>query len=159
METQPDLSKLSVHELRSEQKRLEKFRNDLLAAFPDLETRDVSLTQRYEMGREGGERGEYGEFIKAKGQIDRLKLELIMRGQAPEVFASSQDPDTKKTNRECFVLPTLAKNGWSILDWAKNAGVDFHTANNFLKGKTRPYLSTRKKLAECLDIKVDELPS
>jgi lambda repressor-like predicted transcriptional regulator len=56
------------------------------------------------------------------------------------------------------VQPILAKNGWSIHDWAIESEVDFHTANNYLKGKSKPYRSTRKKLADSLGISVQDLP-
>jgi transcriptional regulator with XRE-family HTH domain len=55
-------------------------------------------------------------------------------------------------------MPILAKRGWSIHEWAVNSDVDFHTANGYLKGETNPFRSTRKKLAESLGIKVEELP-
>ena len=60
--------------------------------------------------------------------------------------------------RESLVCPILDKKGWSIEDWANESGVDFHTANNYLKSKTNPYRSTRKKLADSLGIGVEELP-
>lgn len=60
--------------------------------------------------------------------------------------------------RAAFIAPILDEKGWSILDWANNSGVDFHTANDFLKGNTKPYASTRKKLAGSLGLKVGELP-
>jgi hypothetical protein len=37
--------------------------------------------------------------------------------------------------------------------------VDFHTANDYLKGKTNSYKSTRKKLADALGVPVEELPA
>jgi hypothetical protein len=49
--------------------------------------------------------------------------------------------------------------GWSILDWAKNSAVDFHTANDYFKGETKPYPSTRKKFADSLGISAKDLPS
>jgi len=61
--------------------------------------------------------------------------------------------------REAFVRPRLESMGWSILDWAKNSGVDFHTANDYFKGETKPYPSTRKKLADSLGITAKDLPS
>jgi len=61
--------------------------------------------------------------------------------------------------REAFVRPILAKKGWSVHDWAMKSKVDFHTADHYLKGKSRPYASTLKKLADALDVEVAELPS
>jgi hypothetical protein len=58
--------------------------------------------------------------------------------------------------RKSFVQPILDERGWSIEDWAKESKVDFHTANDYLKGITEPYPSTRKKLAVSLGVR--ELP-
>jgi hypothetical protein len=60
--------------------------------------------------------------------------------------------------REVFVRPILQERGLSIHDWATNADVDFHTADNYIKGKTKPYPATRKKLAGALGIAVEKLP-
>lgn len=60
--------------------------------------------------------------------------------------------------REGFVMPILKKKGWSILDWANESKVDYHTAQGYLKGQTNPYLSTRRKLADALGVPVEELP-
>jgi len=35
------------------------------------------------------------------------------------------------------VMPILGRKGWSIHEWAVESRVDFHTANKYLKGKTR----------------------
>lgn len=60
--------------------------------------------------------------------------------------------------REAFIRPILEMKGFSVHDWARTAKVDFHTADNYLKGKTRPYPSTLKKLAGALDVEVVKLP-
>jgi len=60
--------------------------------------------------------------------------------------------------REAFIKPILEKKGLSIRQWAINAKVDFHTADNYLKGMTKPYPDTLKKLADALGVKVEELP-
>ncbi len=81
--------------------------------------------------------------------------------KALETSASSLRPDANPTNarkRKSFVSPILASKGWSILDWASNSDVDFNTANNYLKGKTKPYESTRAKLAKSLGVEVQKLP-
>jgi len=65
----------------------------------------------------------------------------------------------KPTNeREPRVMPLLNERGMSINDWAVQSGVDFHTANRYLKGLSNPYQSTRNKLAKSLGIKVEDLP-
>jgi len=69
-----------------------------------------------------------------------------------------QRSDRTKSKRVSVVQPLLDKRGWSPNDLAIQAGVDFHTANNFLNGSANPYPSTRKKLADALGIRPDELP-
>jgi len=68
-------------------------------------------------------------------------------------------PEGRQAARKAVVLPILEERGWSVLDWATNSGVDFHTANDYLKGRTKPYRSTRKKLAESLNLDAHQLPS
>jgi lambda repressor-like predicted transcriptional regulator len=60
--------------------------------------------------------------------------------------------------REAFLKPILKKTGFSIRAWARKANVDFHTADNYLKGKTKPNPDTLKELADALGVKVEELP-
>jgi hypothetical protein len=67
-------------------------------------------------------------------------------------------PNKHENERESFVKPILDKKGWSILDWANEAGVDFHTASGYLKDTRKPYRSTRKKLAAPLGVDVEDLP-
>ena len=59
--------------------------------------------------------------------------------------------------RAAFAMSIL-KKGWSILDWANEARVDYHTADDYLKGQSNPYQSTRRKLADALGVPVEELP-
>jgi hypothetical protein len=69
---------------------------------------------------------------------------------------SSMEPES---SRRFLVKPLLDKRGWSINDWAVQSGVDFHTADRYLKGQGKPYPSTRLKLANSLNINVEALPS
>jgi hypothetical protein len=76
-----------------------------------------------------------------------------------------QPPKTESTNaaapgnrREAFLRPILVEKGFSVHDWANEAEVDFHTANDYLKGKSKPYPTTLKKLADALGIEVAKLP-
>ena len=55
-------------------------------------------------------------------------------------------------------MSKLKKKGWSISEWADKSDVDHKTAANYLNGKNRPYPGTRKKLADALDIKPEDLP-
>jgi hypothetical protein len=61
--------------------------------------------------------------------------------------------------RQAFVRPILERKGWSILDWANDSTVDFHTASDYWKGTTKPYRSTRKKLADSLGVDATDLPA
>jgi lambda repressor-like predicted transcriptional regulator len=63
------------------------------------------------------------------------------------------------SSRNSFVLSRLSTRGWSVLDWSKEAGVAHATAMDYLYGKTRPYRSTRLKLAIALGVDVEQLPS
>jgi hypothetical protein len=60
--------------------------------------------------------------------------------------------------RRAFVLPLLEERGWSILDWANEAEVDHATAIDYLDNKTKPFRSSRLKLAKALKIPVEQLP-
>jgi hypothetical protein len=76
----------------------------------------------------------------------------------------SQSKRSKPTNtaggntREAFLRPILDAKGFSVHDWASRARVDFHTANDYLTGKTKPHAANRKKLADALAIEVAKLP-
>jgi hypothetical protein len=65
---------------------------------------------------------------------------------------------SRQASRESFVKSILEAKGWSILDWANEAGVAPATAHDFLANKTKPYRSTRLKLAKSLDISIEQLP-
>jgi hypothetical protein len=73
--------------------------------------------------------------------------------------ATTANPAANSLTREQILRPILEKKGFSIHDWATAADVDFHTANNYLKGHSNPYQSTRKKLADALGIAVEDLPA
>jgi hypothetical protein len=74
---------------------------------------------------------------------------------APE---SELDVTNPANQRKSFVRHILEGKGWSTLDWAKHSGVDYNTAAAYLKGK-KSYRSTRKKLADSLGIRVEDLPA
>jgi lambda repressor-like predicted transcriptional regulator len=60
--------------------------------------------------------------------------------------------------REAVIRPILRQKGWTVSAWAVQAGVDPHTAINYLKGIRRPHSGTRKLLADALGLKVKDLP-
>jgi lambda repressor-like predicted transcriptional regulator len=63
-----------------------------------------------------------------------------------------------EVSRESFVKRILESKGWSIFDWANEARVAHATAIDYLHGKTKPYPSTRLKLANALGVSPEQLP-
>jgi lambda repressor-like predicted transcriptional regulator len=61
-------------------------------------------------------------------------------------------PKAESLSRRAFITPLLDAKGWSILDWANEANVSHATAQDYLDNKTKPYPSTRKKLAKALGL-------
>jgi lambda repressor-like predicted transcriptional regulator len=80
----------------------------------------------------------------------------------PTSAKTSQTKPTSKTeekpSRRAFVMPLLEAKGWSILDWANEAGVSHATAMDYLQDRTKPYRSSRLKLAKVLGVPVEQLP-
>lgn len=66
--------------------------------------------------------------------------------------------ETRSNNRTRTVNPILFERGWSDLDLAKHAGLDFHTVKEYMRGNTNPSRFTRKKLAKALNVEVGDLP-
>jgi lambda repressor-like predicted transcriptional regulator len=92
-----------------------------------------------------------------------LKSEIPLSCPSPTALVKTDSATLgpialKSTVRKSFVEPILCKNGWSLLEWANEADVDFHTVDDYLKGKTNPYPSTRKALAEALGVAITDLP-
>jgi hypothetical protein len=98
----------------------------------------------------------------AAGQLTNGQAAVAMESESTssntEVVVGGDAIKGRADARTSFVLPILAEKGWSIFEWATNSEVDFHTADDFLKGLTKPYHSTRKKLAEGLGLKPGQLP-
>jgi lambda repressor-like predicted transcriptional regulator len=69
-----------------------------------------------------------------------------------------QIADPAGNKRQSFVLAILESKGWSTHQFSIEAQLDSHTVSDFLKGKTKPNRSTRKRLADALGIAVNELP-
>jgi Helix-turn-helix len=85
---------------------------------------------------------------------------LVENLPSPAPNAESKPAKVSDGNtREIVLRPILSSKGLSVHDWAKGAGVDFHTANRYLKGKIKPHASTLKKLADALGVEVDKLPA
>jgi lambda repressor-like predicted transcriptional regulator len=80
------------------------------------------------------------------------KLLEYEAAQAPDTPGHKEAELAASNPRRAFVLPLLEQKGWSILDWANEANVSHATAQDYLDNKTKPYPSTRKKLANALGI-------
>lgn len=95
--------------------------------------------------------------------LDTLREARRLRHEkkAIEAPVATKGPHIGPANqRDLLIRPMLLEKGWSIHDWATTAAVDFHTADNYLKGKTKkPYPTTLRKLALALGVKVDSLPA
>jgi DNA-binding Xre family transcriptional regulator len=52
----------------------------------------------------------------------------------------------------------LRAKGFSLSSWASKAGVDRHAVSRYRNGKGKPHPSTLWKLANALDVSIDELP-
>lgn len=94
---------------------------------------------------------------KSWARLRRIAEESAELGAG--TVASKPMKAARTNSREAFLRSILKKKGFSIHDLAKQANVDFHTADNYLKGKSQPYPSTLKKLADALGIEVTKLPA
>jgi lambda repressor-like predicted transcriptional regulator len=103
-------------------------------------------------------------FIAAATEQIKVRLATI----TPEAVAAAErnraqraterKPQTASAVRKAFVDPILLDKGWSILDWANEAEVAYHTAADYLAGTTSPYRSTRVRLAKALGVSPNQLP-
>jgi len=67
-------------------------------------------------------------------------------------------PLASTASRKVEIDPFLQSKGWSLLDWANESNVAYHTVADYVSGKRTPYASTRKKLAEALGLSIQQLP-
>ena len=86
-----------------------------------------------------------------------VKERMEASAQTEEKPPTLEPPRIQLTRNE-FVQRILEEKGWSILDWANEAGVSHVTAAAYLRGKTKTYRSTRVKLAKALGVLIAELP-
>ena len=99
--------------------------------------------------------------IEAEIRLLRIVLDDKSRasdGKQAQASSVKGGADSQARQRAAFVMPILVTKGWSIFEWATDAKVDFHTANDYLKGTKNSYNSTRTKLAASLGVKVEDLP-
>jgi len=143
-----------------------------------LEKKLVSLKRDLRNGKIQRQSETYGEMRRLEKRSNEIAIELFMRrAQKPSPLGvdwmlsrleSTKGPANPKSGstsasvgntRERFARRILARKGWSVHDWANEAKVDFHTANNYLRGKTNPYPASRLKLARALGVDVERLPA
>ena len=79
-------------------------------------------------------------------------------GHAPDESPTLRDAVGVAARRKAIVEPLLLTKGWSILDWAGEAKVDYNTASDYLNGLTNPHRRTLVRLGRALGIPVSELP-
>jgi len=94
-------------------------------------------------------------LLIAASELEREQERLEQGGRTPALALHVNKP---RQGRESFLKPILHEKGWSVHDWARESKGDFHTANNYLKGKTKPYPATLKKFADALGVEVAKLP-
>jgi hypothetical protein len=91
-----------------------------------------------------------------EGGSEQIKQDLVT-DQTIGAKPGTGKKDIAKT-RKSFIDPLLMEKGWSILDWANEAEVAYHTAADYLAGTTHPFRSSRAKLAKALNISPNTLP-
>jgi len=103
--------------------------------------------------------GETGlrEMERQKELAHARELAAIRRGDSAAPIPQSA-PAEPVQSRRAFVEPILAAKGWSILDWANEAGVSSSAAHDYLADRRRQFASTRLKLANALGISIQQLP-
>lgn len=92
-------------------------------------------------------------FVRSDG-----KAVITLTPDKPEASTSTTVESSRSNLRRAFIIPLLEKRGWSVLDWANEAGVSHATTQDYLDNKRRPYPSTRLKLAKALNVPVERLP-
>jgi lambda repressor-like predicted transcriptional regulator len=88
-----------------------------------------------------------------------VHIAALDAGQSSTITGPRESKPTDQANkRKAFVEPILLAKGWSILDWANEAEVAYHTAADYLTGTTNPFRSSRTKLAKALGVPPNALP-
>ncbi|HTF25208.1 MAG TPA: helix-turn-helix transcriptional regulator [Candidatus Limnocylindria bacterium] len=94
----------------------------------------------------------FKQEVRKSDEWLRLAREIVEVSAEPSGSTVESKPMkvAPSSTREAFIKPILEKKGFSVQEWARKANVDFHTADNYLKGETKPYPDTLKKLADAL---------
>jgi hypothetical protein len=99
----------------------------------------------------------FDAIAKAENQWWQNRRAKAAVGEPAEVRAP-RDVVAVAARRKAVVEPLLRAKGWSILDWAGAANVDYNTASDYLNGLTSPHRRTLVRLAKALGLPVSELP-
>lgn len=78
--------------------------------------------------------------------------------QPPVAVVGSENLQKKLGARKAFLDKRRKTKGYSLKDWAKQAGVAVSTVRGYWSGKTNPHPSTLWKLAQALGISIEEMP-
>lgn len=105
--------------------------------------------------RQVGDYAAAGVDIASGSPLLKMAMKMAQRAQGEEINAKAA---TQLHPRRAFVEPLLDEKGWSILDWANEAEVAYHTAADYLAGSTKTYRSSRLKLAKALSVSIQQLP-
>jgi lambda repressor-like predicted transcriptional regulator len=146
-------------------KKLKQLYNEPPEQIPEALARN-SIAEQYGITPEEVTQ-EQIQFEVAGLLCDYPAITVIPQGDAPTGIIKRQNQQTPEltektkdipTARKAFVEAILTEKGWSILDWANEAQVAYHTAADYLAGTKNPYRSTRVKLAKALGVPPNNLP-
>lgn len=79
--------------------------------------------------------------------------------EEPANVRGPRDAEALAAQRRAVVEPILLEKGWSVLDWAAEANVDYNTASDYLNGLTNPHRRTLVRLAKALGLRASDLPA
>jgi hypothetical protein len=114
--------------------------------------------QAYRLGQKVRQSDEWLALAKAIADAQAASSHPQNSDETAQIEQSKSMKAAARNTREELLRPILEEKGFSVHDWAKAAKVDFHTADNYLKRKTKPHPNTLKKLADALGIEVAKMP-
>ncbi|HKW35535.1 MAG TPA: helix-turn-helix transcriptional regulator [Candidatus Acidoferrum sp.] len=121
------------------------------------------LYQHWISNWDGSISGDVKRHLKSSPEWAQYE-ELLLADSPPKHGKTAQSvesnpAETGSTTRKTVLMTLLAKKDFSVHDWAKEAGVDWHTADNYLNGRAKPYQSTIGKLARALGVGAEDMPA
>lgn len=90
---------------------------------------------------------------------EQLETALSANGSHPcqEQPLHRGSDDQRQVATRQYLRRQMKAKGWSALDLAKHAGLDFKTVKAYLDGKRSPYNSTLQRMASALGLKIEDL--